>query len=134
MRFLYLRDPLFLFCLATYFVNRFLLKRILDGGFVHEHLNDLICIPFWVPIMLFIQRSVGQRGDDSPQPSEIVIPLILWSWIFEVFLPNTEWFRDLSVGDHLDVMYYAVGALAASLFWRWWYRPQEQKADAPGQA
>jgi hypothetical protein len=120
--FLYLRDPLFVFCVGLYFVNRFVFKKIWLTGFVHEHLNDLICIPFWVPIMLFVQRRLGLRdGDDSPRPSEIIIPLILWSWIFEVILPNTEWFRNLCVSDYLDILYYTLGALLAAMIWRWWY-------------
>ena len=80
MRFLYLRDPLFLACVATYFVNRFVLKNIWHDGFVHAHLNDLICIPFWVPIMLFAQRTLRLRPDDhSPRPAEIIIASITTS-------------------------------------------------------
>jgi hypothetical protein len=48
VRFGYLRDPLFLVCLVTYFVNRLVLKSVWKDGFVHEHFNDLICVPFWV--------------------------------------------------------------------------------------
>jgi hypothetical protein len=122
VNFRYLGDPLFLFCVGLYFVNRFIFKKIWLSGFAHEHLNDLICIPFWVPIMLFVQRRLGLRdGDDSPRPSEIIIPLIMWSWIFEVILPNTEWFRDYCVADYLDILSYTVGALGAAIIWRWWY-------------
>jgi hypothetical protein len=122
VRFLYLRDPLFLLCVATYFVNRFALKRIWATGFVHEHLNDLICIPFWVPIMLFIQRRCGLRADDaSPRAAEIVIPLVIWSWVFEIILPQTGILGDACVGDYLDVLAYACGALIAGLFWHCWY-------------
>jgi hypothetical protein len=122
VRFLYLRDPLFLVCVATYFINRFVLKVIWKEGFVHEHLNDLICIPFWVPIMLFIQRKLGMRADDSsPRPGELVIPLIVWSWTFEILLPAIPSLSHAFVADHLDVLAYAAGALGAGLFWRWWY-------------
>ena len=122
MPFLYLRDPLFLVCVATYFVNRLVLKKIWTSGFVHEHLNDLICIPFWVPIMLFAQRRLGLRDQDGrPSASELVIPLVIWSWMFEIILPRTEFFGNWCVADYLDVMYYALGALLAALFWRWWY-------------
>ena len=122
MRFLYLRDPLFLVCVATYFINRFVLKAIWKEGFVHEHLNDLICIPFWVPIMLFIQRKLGMRADDaSPQPGELVIPLIIWSWTFEILLPAIPSLGNTFVADHLDVLAYCAGALGAGVFWRWWY-------------
>lgn len=122
MRFLYLRDPLFLLCVAAYFINRLLLKHLWSSGFVHSHLNDLICIPFWVPIMIFAQRQLGCRADDDPpRPLELVIPLIVWSWVFEIWLPSTGWLGDRCTADYLDVVYYAVGALVASLFWKWWY-------------
>jgi hypothetical protein len=72
--------------------------------------------------MLFAQRRLGLRGTDmSPRPGEIVIPLIVWSWAFEIILPQTAMFEDLCFADYLDVMYYALGALIAALFWRWWY-------------
>lgn len=125
MPFLYLRDPLFLLCVATYFVNRFVLKKVWDSGFVHEHLNDLICIPFWVPIMLFAQRRLGLRaGDESPRAGELVIPLLIWSWLFEIILPRTELMAGYCVADYLDIVYYAAGTLVAALFWRWWYAPR----------
>src|SRR5947209_6208509 len=121
VRFRYLLDPLFLLCVTTYFLNRLVLKGIWKTGFVHEHLNDLICIPFWVPIMLFAQRKLGLRArDDRPQPGEIVIPLVVWSWVFEILLPPTRWLGDRCVSDYLDIVYYTLGALVAGLFWRCW--------------
>lgn len=121
MRFRYLRDPLFLVCLATYFINRLVLKSVWQEGFVHEHLNDLICIPFWVPIMLFAQRRLGLRDDSPPRPHELVIPLVLWSWVLEVILPAIA-LDGRFVADHLDIVCYAIGALAAGVFWWFWYR------------
>ena len=80
MAFRYLLDPLFLFCFLLYFVNRWILEVYVPGTFFASYLNDLICIPFWVPIMLFFMRKCGLRGDDSPPRSyEIIVPLILWS-------------------------------------------------------
>jgi hypothetical protein len=126
VRFLYIRDPLFIGCVATYFVNRFILKSIWETGFVHESLNDLICIPFWVPIMLWLQRRAGWRDTDNPpEVSEIVIPLILWSWIFEIILPATKIWDERCVADYMDISYYALGALIAGLFWTWWYAPKD---------
>jgi hypothetical protein len=107
---------------VLYFVNRFVLKAIWKEGFVHEHLNDLICIPFWIPIMLFAQRQLGLRdGDPSPRPSELVIPLVLWSWVFEIVLPATDLLPTPFVADYLDIFYYSAGALIAGINWKWWY-------------
>ena len=138
MRFFYLRDPLFLTCLVLYFVNRWILKSIWSSGFVHNHLNDLICIPFWVPIMVWSQKRLGFRESDGPPlASEILIPLFVWSWFFEFILPAVAIFSTPFVSDYLDIIYYSAGALLASVFWSWWYRdrpPSEESfrnANAP---
>jgi hypothetical protein len=121
-RFRYLRDPLFVTCVAVYFVNRWALKPLLRGGFLHDHLNDLICIPVWVPIMLWGQRRLGLRATDSPPlASEILIPLFVWSWFFEIVLPPTGWAGSRAVSDYRDIIYYSLGAALAACFWRWSY-------------
>ncbi len=123
VRFLYLRDPLFLACLVLYFVNRWILKAIWTGGFVHDHLNDLICIPFWVPIMLWGQRRLGLRESDGPPlGSEIVLPLFVWSWEFEFLLPRSGLVGDRAGADYRDILYYSLGAALAASFWAWRYR------------
>ncbi|WP_165220347.1 hypothetical protein [Aquisphaera insulae] len=132
MRFRYLRDPLFLVCLTTYFINRWVFKAILDSGFVHDHLNDLICIPFWVPIMVWMERRLGvRRHDGPPDVLEIAAPLVIWSWVFEVALPRTTLFSAYCKADHQDVMYYALGAFGAVVFWRWWYGGREAVKSSP---
>ena len=123
MRYRYLRDPLFTFCFVLYFTNRWVLKPLLPNSFSQAYLNDLICIPFWVPIMLFIMRKLGLRRDDAaPRGYEIVIPLILWSVVFELWLPRVGPFRELAFSDHADILFYAIGGLPASLFWKRCYR------------
>jgi len=122
VRFRYLRDPLFLASVAVYFVNRLILKEIWETGFVHEHLNDLFCIPFWVPIMLRIERLLRLRRDDGPpEPTEVIVPLLLWSWLFEIALPNTELLGSYCTADYRDVLYYSAGAFGAAIFWHAWY-------------
>lgn len=122
MHFRYLLDPLFLSCVLLYFVNRLILKSIWQTGFVHEHLNDLICIPFWVPIMLWVERHLRLRRDDSPPDViEVIIPLLIWSWVFEIILPRTEMFSHYCTADTWDIVYYSLGAVGATIVWRWWY-------------
>jgi len=129
MKFKYLRDPLFLFCVGLYFTNRLLLKPQMSNNFLRCHLNDLICIPFWVPIMLLLMRIFRLRRDDGPPEShEIVVPLVLWSAIFELWLPRTSFFAGLAVADYLDILWYAIGAVAAAFFWRGYYGRGKQTA------
>ena len=130
MNFRYLADPLFLVCLVLYFVNRCALKQVVEDGFLHDHLNDLICIPFWVPIMVFLMRKVRLRGDDAPpRAEEILIPLVMWSAIFELYLPRLAYFAHLSVSDPLDVLCYTMGALLASVVWQVTYRDRGMHSE-----
>jgi hypothetical protein len=134
VRFLYLRDPLFLACLLLYFVNRWILKAIWSGGFVHDHLNDLICIPFWVPIMLWGMRRLGLRESNGPPlASEILLPLFVWSWIFEFALPRSGLAGDRASSDYRDIVYYSLGAALSAIFWSWWYRATSVPAPENGQ-
>jgi hypothetical protein len=122
MRYRYMKDPLFLFCLLLYCVNRWVLKPYFPNPISKGYLNDLICLPFWVPIMLFIMRRIGLRTDDlAPQSYEVLIPLVMWSWVFEALLPRVNVFRGLATSDHLDIFCYTLGAFIASIFWKTWY-------------
>ncbi|MBV9850561.1 MAG: hypothetical protein JO250_12890 [Armatimonadetes bacterium] len=130
--FRYLRDPLFLFCVALYFVNRLILKPHIHGGFIgtflHGSLNDLICIPFWVPIMVWTMRILGLRTSDAPpRGAEILVPVLLWSWFFELLLPTLGPFRHLATCDPDDILCYTLGALFAALFWGRYYTVQGQE-------
>src|SRR5688572_24531779 len=115
MRFAYLRDPLFLTCAVLYVLNRCVLKELHPSGFYHSYLNDLICIPFWVPLMLWLMRRTGLRDDDGPPRwYEIIVPLVLWAYVFEVQLPNVPTGGRPSVADPVDVLCYTLGALLAA--------------------
>jgi len=122
MQFRYLKDPLFLFCLALYFANRWVLKPYFHIGLFKSYLNDVICLPFWVPIMVFAMRKLRLRKEDSPPAaSEILIPLLIWSWVFEAYLPFTPYFKGLATSDYKDILAYTAGGLWAAAFWRYWY-------------
>ena len=129
MRFRYLTDPLFVACLALYAGNRWLLEPSPWGAPFRSYLNDLICIPFCVPPMLFILRRLRLRDHDGPPCAhEIIVPLLLWSVVFELWLPGVPFFRGLATSDHVDVLCYAAGALVAGLLWN---RIYGRRAGAP---
>jgi hypothetical protein len=122
MPFRYLRDPLFLASVALYFVNRLVLRPAIYGGalgsFLHGSLNDVLCIPFWVPIMVWMMRKTGLRThDDAPTGMEILVPLLLWAWFFELVLPKVAAFKGLATSDAGDVLCYTVGAAIAVGAW-----------------
>ena len=60
--------------------------------------------------------------DAPPHAEEILIPLAMWSAIFELYLPRVGFFQSLVVSDHSDIVWYAVGALVASVVWQITYR------------
>lgn len=123
MPFRYLSDPLFLACFFAYWVNRLLEARGMSAPVFRGYLNDLICIPFWIPILVWVQRRLRLRRHDAPPQSyEIAIPLVIWAAVFEVILPTTPTWAGLAVPDPNDVLCYALGGLVAVHFWGWWYR------------
>lgn len=131
MPFAYLRDPLFLVCLTVYGIHRLLRHTGLELPLLQAYLNDLICIPFWVPIMLWGLRRLRLRGHDAPPQSyEVVIPVILWSVVFEIILPQTRTWSGLAYADPNDVLCYALGGLVALQFWSWYYGEGRPKTVA----
>lgn len=125
MRFAYLRDPLFLVCFTLYWVNRFVIKPFSDISFFHDHFNDLICIPFLLPIVLWAARRFRLRGHDLPPlVHEVMIALVVWSVLFEIWFPQLPFWNRWVTGDPMDVFFYAIGACGAMCFWQVWYSPR----------
>ncbi|MEN6452460.1 MAG: hypothetical protein ABFC96_18380 [Thermoguttaceae bacterium] len=129
MPFRYLKDPLFLACFGVYWVHRCMKCLDLSTLFLRSYLNDLICIPFWVPIILWAHRRLRlRRHDFPPEAIEIVIPLIAWSFLFEVLIPSRREWSIPAVADPGDVLCYCVGAAAAAIFWSIFYRSDLPKS------
>ena len=127
MPFRYLTDPLFVFCLALYAANRWVLKPYFPNEFSQSYLNDLICLPFWIPIMLWTMKCLGlRRTHTPPSGGELIVPLLVWSWLFEVYLPGLDSFKELTFADPADILCYTTGALLAAVFWKWWYHERRR--------
>jgi len=122
-RFGYLHDTLFLASVAIYLVNKFVFKPATTGGFCHAYVNDLLCISFNLPPMLWALRLVGLRGHDGkPTPIEILGAVIAFSLVFEVWLPLLPIQSPYVYADPWDVVCYAVNGLASGVWWTAAYR------------
>ncbi len=124
MEFRYLKDPLFLAVVGVYLCNKAL--RISLGGteFQNAYLNDLICVPFWVPVLLAVNKRLGLRSHDGPPEAyELLIPILVWSIAFEMVFPYSPTFGSHAVADPNDIPCYCLGGLASGIFWRFRYRP-----------
>lgn len=131
MRFRYLRDRLFLVAFCLYWLNRSVIKPTSDVRFFHESFNDLICIPLFVPIVVMFARVCGLRKHDQPpQMLEILLPLIVWSIMFELLLPKDRFWSRWVTGDPYDVLWYCTGAFFASFWWRHQYRVGQRRVPA----
>jgi hypothetical protein len=114
-RFRYLRDPLFHAAVAAYLLNRTLLKPHVLSPFLHDHFNDLLLIPAALPVVLWTQRIIGLRTHDlTPSWLEMVLHVAVWSVICELIGP---FYLRHGTADLWDAVAYAVGGLAACLWW-----------------
>lgn len=60
--------------------------------------------------MLWAHRRLGlRRHDGPPEGFEIVIPLLIWSFLFEVLIPARREWSIPAVADPYDVLSYCVG-------------------------
>jgi hypothetical protein len=128
--FRYYADPVCVASLVAYALNRFVLKpNGVGGDFVRCYLNDLLCLPLFLPTILYVQRRLGLRRTDAfPRAWEVVQHWLVFAVVFEVVLPRyPTWFR--TTADPLDAVAYLVGGLAALLIWS----RSRRVVDPPGQ-
>ncbi len=87
--FRYLSDPICLGSMMIYALNRWVLKPHHIGGWVvHDYLNDLLCLPLFLPIILRLQSAVGIRRHDSPPTLfEVLHNWVIFSVLFELVFP-----------------------------------------------
>jgi hypothetical protein len=137
-RFRYLRDPVFLTAVAMHLLNRFVIRPLTGdpSDFFHCYLSDLLCVPVWLPLVLWLERRIRVREhDEPPTVRELVAMVVIWSIVFEVLVPSTPlhiWFPN-AVGDPVDMLMYAAGAALAGFYWRSGSAPAPATAP-PGHA
>ena len=122
MSFKYLSDGLFLIAVSAYAVN-FLVERFGGGNTLTQgYLNDLICLPFWMPILTYGLRRLRLRSHDRPpQPHEMLTAFAVWAFLFEVHFPNSQALKPYTYADPWDVVSYAAGGVLTWIWWQWVY-------------
>ncbi len=130
-RFHYYTDPICIACLMIYPLNRWVLKpHHIGGWFTHGYLNDVICLPLFVPMILYAQRLIGlRRHDGYPRWWDILQHWAIFSIIFECIIPRMPHSFD-SISDPWDVVAYLVGGVAAVWLWSRQGRRDSQPAEA----
>lgn len=115
-RFGYARDPLCLTACACYAGNRWLMPAMLKGVFLRGYFSDTLLIPAALPLVLWVQRKLSLRPDDTPPHwGEIALHAIVWSVAAEVIAPHVF---SRATGDVWDVVAYAGGAVLSGLIWQ----------------
>jgi len=116
----------FLTCGALYLLNRFWWKPDLEL-FRHTtlfawYLNDILCIPFCLPPLLYLYGILRFRKPTAyPTRFEVLTHLVVWSLFFEWLAPfYLHRIFPNTVSDPWDVVAYAVGAAIAGCAWGTW--------------
>jgi hypothetical protein len=118
--FRYVTDPICIACLLLYPLNRWYLKPHRIGGhFTVAFLNDTICLPLFLPMILYLQRRLGvRRHDGPPRLWEVLQHWAIFSVVFKAIMPRfPQVFR--TSGDPWDMLAYIGGGLIAWAIWNW---------------
>lgn len=115
--FRYLADPICIASILLYCLGRWYLKpHHIGGWFVHDYLNDLLCLPLFLPIILRLQSLLRIRRHDLPPTLfEVLHNWVIFSILFEVVFPRLPIYR--TTADPWDAVAYLVGGLLAYAFW-----------------
>jgi hypothetical protein len=117
-RFRYVLDPLCIESVLIYLVGRWYLRpQHIGGAFTQGYLNDVLCLPLFLPVILMGQRLIKLRNHDHPPKLwEMLQHWVIFSIVFEVIIPRYPaiW---RSTADPLDVIAYLAGGLVGWIFW-----------------
>jgi hypothetical protein len=118
-RFRYLADPCCVICLIIYPINRFYLKpHHIGGWFTHGYLNDVICLPLFVPMILYFEHLIGLRPHYLfPALWEILQNFLAFTLVFQVITPRFPK-TFITAGDPKDIIAYVAGGMIAGVYWR----------------
>ncbi|MEJ8802558.1 hypothetical protein [Pontibacter sp. H249] len=107
-----LQHPLFIACLLLFCLNQVLENNGVYVWPLHTHLDDFLCLPLTLTIILAAERVYFQNPAFILPKRYLVIAAVLFSLMFEVILPL---FAARYTADPWDVIAYAAGALLFQL-------------------
>lgn len=116
MYFSILKHPLFIICALLFGINQ-ILERYFHYHlpYIHAYLDDLLCMPVLLSILLFLQRSITLRNPNYTfHIAHIIVAIITCSLYFEVYLPY--YYPTKYIADPLDIIAYCIGGF---VFWKW---------------
>lgn len=116
--FRYLADPICIASLIVYTANRYILKpNHIGGWFTHGYLNDVLCLPLFVPIILYIQHLAGVRPHSYfPRWWEILQNFAVFTFVYHWVIPRYPR-TFISAHDPYDILAYFAGGLIAWVVW-----------------
>lgn len=114
-RFHYALDPLCLAAGTAYLLNRWLVPGTWKGVFLHGYFADCLLIPAALPLLLWLQRWMQLRTDDTqPTWREIILHTSVWAVTAELLAPHLF---QRATADPWDVAAYDTGAMLSGLIW-----------------
>jgi hypothetical protein len=108
-----LRHPLFLLCALLFCLNRALELGQVYIWPLYAYLDDLLCLPLTLGIILAVQRAYFRNDSMTVPVAHIAFAVTALSLFFEALLPL---YKGLYTADVLDVGVYALGALVFHLY------------------
>lgn len=104
-----LQHPLFIICILLFCLNRALEQAQVYIWPLYAYLDDLLCMPLTLGLILAVQRAYFQNQSMTIPVRHIILAVAAFSVCFELLLPL---YRPLYTGDVLDIVAYCLGALA----------------------
>ena len=116
--FQYLADPVCITSLILYVINRYVLKpHHIGGWFTHGYLNDVLCLPLFIPMILYAQHLIGlRRHAEFPRKWEILQNWAAFTFVFQVVIPRYPK-TFIAAGDPYDILAYLAGGIIAGAYW-----------------
>ena len=98
---------LFSICFILFIANQILEKLGIFIPILNSYLDDLLCFPIVLSIILFIHRRWRVKNNKYTLPFQhVLIAVILFILIFEIALPIVS---DKYIADIKDVLVYLIG-------------------------